>query len=336
MSHARRRQFLIGAAALAAAPLVAHAQRDERKRRVAFVLGASPLADMAGAEPAHPVLRVFIHELRSLGYVEGRNLVIERRTAEGRPERYVDIFTELAQRHTEVIVAVGGDARFKRACDAVRTIPVVVFGAPDPVKYGLAESLAHPGRNVTGLTYYTGPEIEAKRFELFKEALPTVTRASYLVIKGALQAPIVLAAKGAARAMGVELLFAEYEGHDFEKAFATIARQKPDALFASPYPAIYAYRQQVVALARQARLPDSYSHPEIAIAGGLMSYGVNTLDLGRRAAHYVDKILKGAHPGDLPIERPTKFDFIINLRTAGELGLTIPQSVLLRADRVIE
>ena len=330
-----RRQFLLCTGALLAAPFV-EAQQATRMRRVSFVLSHSPLAEMAGLEPAHPILRAFVHELRSLGYVEGRNLVLERRTAEGQLERYVDMFTELARLDTEVIVALGGYDPFKRACEAVSSIPVVMYGGSEPVKYGLARSLAHPGGNVTGLTYYTSPEVEAKRFQLLKEAVPALARASYLVPKGFLEDVIVVAARHAAQAMRLELLFVEYAGRDFAEAFAAIEQQKPDALFASPFPGIFASRQQVVRLARKARLPDSYAHPEMAAAGGLMSYGINTPDLGRRAAHYVDRILKGAKPGDLAIELPTKFDFVVNLGTARELGLKIPRSVLLGADRVIE
>ncbi len=333
----KRREFVALIGGVFTAPF-AYAQREDRPYRVAFVLAASPVAQMASPEPTHPIVRAFLHEMRSLGYAEGRNLILERRSIDGQPKRYPELFAELARLKTEVIVAVGGRAEFKRACDAVSNIAVVLFGAEEVVKYGLAKSLARPGGNVTGLEYYAGPELEAKRLQLLKEAVPTFARASYLVPKEALEGntPIVLAAKQAARTLGVELLFATYESNDFAGAFAAIERQKPDALFASPYPAVHANRQHVVAFARKARLPDSYSHPEMPMAGGLMSYGVNSPDLGRRAAHYVDKILKGAKPGDLPIERPTKFDFVVNLRTARELGLTIPQSVLLRADRVIE
>jgi putative ABC transport system substrate-binding protein len=330
-----RRQFLLCAGALLAAPLV-KAQQATRMRRVSFVLSHSPLGQMAGPEPVHPIFQAFLHELRSLGYVEGRNLVLERRTAEGQLERYVDIFTELARLNTEVIVALGGYAPFKRACDAVSNIPVVMFGGAEPVEHGLARSLAHPGGNVTGLIYYASPEVEAKRFQLLKEAVPKLARVSYLVPKGYLENEIVVAARHAAQRMHIELLFAEYAAHDIAAALATIEQQKPDALLVSPFPGPFAHRRQVVAFARKARLPDSYSHPEFPAVGGLMSYGIHSPDLGRRAAHYVDRILKGAKPGDLPIELPTKFEFVVNLGTAKELGLIIPRPLLLRADRTIE
>lgn len=337
MGQLLRRRFMLAAAALVAAPS-ARAESARSPARVAFVLNVSPLREMEGAEPAHPILRAFVHEMRSLGYTEGVNLILERRTLEGRRERVLEVFPELARLGTQVIVAVGGREEFKRACDAVGSVAVVTFGAADPVKYGLARSLAHPGGNVTGLLYFVGPDIEAKRLQLLKEMLPTMSRVAYLVPKDALEKrdEIVLGVAQTAQALDLKLVHATYEGHDFAPAFAAIEHEKPDALLASLYPAVYAYRKEVVAFARKQRLPDSYSHPEFAALGGLMSYAVDSPDLGRRAAHYVDKILKGSHPGDLPIERPTKFDFVVNLKTAKGLGLPVPQSVLLRADRVIE
>lgn len=330
-----RRRFLSYAGALLAAPLV-RAQATKSVRRVAFVLSHSPLGEMAGGEPDHPIFRAFVHELAGLGYVEGRNVVLERRTAEGRLERYVDIFTELARIDTEVIVALGGYAPFKRACDAVSGTPVVMFGGAEPVEQGLARSLAHPGGNVTGLVYYTGPEVEAKRLQLMQEAVPRLARASYLMPVGYQENEIIVAARRAAESMRIDLRFAEHAAHDFAAAFAAIEKYGPDAIFVSPFPATFAHRRQVVAFARRVRLPDSYSHPEMPELGGLMSYGIHTPDLGRRAAHYVDRILGGARPGDLPIERPTKFELVVNLGTATDLGLTIPQPLLLRAGRVIE
>lgn len=337
MNQFLRRRFLVASAAMIAAPL-ADAEQGRKTYRVAFVLGASPPKVMAGPEPPHPIVRAFIHEMRDLGYVEGQNLVLERRSLESHQDRFPTIFTELAKLDTQVIVSIGGREELKQACDAVSPTPVVLFAVGDPEKYGLAKSLAHPGGNVTGLKYYAGDELEAKRLQVFRDAMPGLTRASYLVPKEAVEKKdlIVEAARRAAHTLGIELLLATYEGHNFAEAFAVIAQQKPGALFVSPYPAIYAYRKEVVALARKARLPDAYSWPELVQVGGLISYGVNTPDLGRRAAQYVDKILKGAKPGDLPFEQPTRFDLVVNLRTARELGLTMPPSVLVRATQVIE
>ena len=337
MAKFPRRQFLLASAGLIVAPH-ARATQGQKIYRVAFILGASPPKVMAGPEPPHPIVRAFIHEMRSLGYVEGQNLVLERRSLETHQDRFPIIFAELAKLHTDVIVSIGGREELKRACDAVSPTPVVLFAAGAPEKQGLAKTLAHPGGNVTGLTYYPGDELEAKRIQVLKDTIPGLKRASYLLPTVAVEKkdPIVQAARRAADALGIELVIATYEGHNFKEAFAAIARQRPDALFVSPYPAIYAYRKEVVALARKARLPDAYSWPELAREGGMMSYGLSTPDLGRRSAQYVDKILKGAKPGDLPFEQPTKFDFVVNLRTARELGLDVPRSVLLRASEVIE
>jgi putative ABC transport system substrate-binding protein len=186
------------------------------------------------------------------------------------------------------------------------------------------------------LLYYVGPEIEAKRMQLLRELVPSVRRVTYLGQKGYEDNPITTAAVKAGREMGFDVQSIEVRSLEFDAAFAAIEASKPDALYVSPYPALYAYRDRVVAFARRARLPDIYAHPEFTELGGLMSYAVDTPYLGRRAAYYVDKILKGAKAGDLPIEMPAKFVFGVNLKTARELGLTIPQSILQRADRVIE
>lgn len=336
MVQFRRRQFLIATGVVLAVPFRAEAQRADHTHRVAFILTTSPIAEMAGAEPAHPIFLAFVREMRTLGYVEGRNLALERRSAEGRAELYQSIGAELVQLKTDVIVTAGGGAQVRRVRDATGTIPIVMLGSSAPEKFGLAQSLARPGGNVTGLLASAGYEMGGKRLQLLKEALPRVARVSFLGDKAAWEDPNAESARRAAKALDIELLFAEHLPENLEETFATIKRQNPDALLASGATAIYAQREKIVAFARMARLPDAYLFAEMAVAGGLMSYGVNAPDLGRRAAHYVDKILKGAKPGGLPIEQPVKFDFIVNLGTARSLGITIPQSVLVGADRVIE
>jgi ABC-type uncharacterized transport system substrate-binding protein len=333
----KRREFVAFLGGALAAP-VAYSQSAAKPHRVAFVLNVSPLGEMEGPEPAHPILRAFLHEMRTLGYTEGVNLVLERRTLEGHLERVESVFPELARRGSQVIVAVGGREEFKRACDAIGEVAVVLFGGAGLLTYGLAKSLAHPGGNVTGLMYAASPEIEAKRLQLLKELVPGLSRVAYLVPKVALEKrdEFVIAVEAAATTLGIELSHAVYEGNHLAPAFTAIDRSKPDALLASLYPAVYAYRNDVVAFARRIAIPACYSHPEFAALGGLLSYSVDSLDLARRAAGYVDKILKGAKPGDLPIELPSKFVLIVNLKTARALGLTVPQSLLLRADRVIE
>lgn len=331
-----RRDAVLALLALGIAPRGARAQRAEKMHRVAFILTVSPVAEMAGPEPAHPITRAFVHEMRTLGYAEGRNLVLERRSAEGRAERYPSIGAELVQLKTDVIVTAGVGVQVRRVRDATGTIPIVMLGSSAPVENGLAQSLARPGGNVTGLLAEASPEMSAKRLQLLKEILPNVSRVSYLGDKAAWEGLVADSLRRAARSLDIELLFAEHVPENLEETFARVERQNADALLASGATSIYAQRLQIVQFARKARLPDVHLFAEMAEAGALMSYGVNAPDLGRRAAHYVDKILKGAKPGDLPIEQPMKFDYIINLKTANALGIKIPQSVLIRADRLIE
>ena len=330
-----RRRFLCGAGALLVAPL-ARAQQAGRKYRVAAILTTSPVTEMAGQDPEHPMVRGFVHELRTLGYVEGRNLVLERRSAAGRLERYPSIVAELVRLKTDVIVTAGGSALLASAKGAWDSVPVVMFGADNPVPRGLAASLGRPGGNLTGLLAISGPENAAKRLQLLKEAIPTLSRVAYLSTKTVWEHPITRPIREAAASLGIELLHAEHKPDDLEATFAAIEQMHPDALFVSIGTESFGQRKQIVAFATRARLPGSYPFVPMVEDGGLMSYGVDVSHLGRRAAHYVDKILKGARPGDLPIEGPTKFELVINLRTARALGLTIPNVLLLQADRLIE
>jgi len=330
-----RRRFLCGAGALLVSPF-AGAQQAQRTYRVAAILTFAPVTEMAGQDPAHPMVRGFVHELRALGYVEGRNLVLERRSAAGKLERYPSIVAELVRLKTDVIVTAGGSALLASAKDAWDRVPVVMFGADNPVPRGLAASLGHPGGNLTGLLAISGPENAAKRLQLLKEAIPTLSRVAYLSTEPVWEYPITRAIREAAPALGIELVHAEHRPDDLEATFAAIERMHADALFVSIGTASFGQRKQIVAFATRAHLPGSYPFAPMVEDGGLMSYSVDVSDLGRRAAHYVDRILKGARPGDLPIEEPTKFELVINLRTARALGLTIPKALLLRADRVIQ
>lgn len=336
MGEVCRRRFLIASGSLLAAPLCAEAQSARKTNRVAFILTTSPIAEMAGPEPAHPSTRAFVDEMRTLGYVEGANLVLERRSAEGRRDKYPEIVAELVRRKTDVIVSAGGGALIRRAKEVTSTVPIVMLGSSQAVEFGLAASLARPGGNVTGLVAVTGPENEAKRLELLKEAIPRISRVAYLATNAAWNDPISEAVRRGALALGLELLHVEHLTQDLEKTFGAITRLRPDALFASLGPETFGQREQIIRFALANRLPGSYPFRELTEAGGVMSYGVDARDLGRGAARYVDKILKGAKPGDLPIEQPTKFELVINLKTAKALGIAIPESVLLRADQVIE
>jgi putative ABC transport system substrate-binding protein len=290
---------------------------------------------MAGPEPVHPPTRAFLHTLRSLGYVEGQNLVFERRSAEGKFERFTEIVAELVRLKTDVIVTVSTPLA-QAAKQVTTTVPIVVVRSVSPVEAGLVASLGRPGGNITGLTTNTGPEIEGKRLELLKDALPKISRVAYLRMKTDWEGPLGESVKAAAKALNVTLLHAQHTPNEYADAFAVIARQRPDALLVTDSPPAYAHRHLIVEFTVKNRLPGMYPWREPVEAGGLMSYGVSISDLFRRAAGYVDKILKGAKPADLPIEQPTKFELVINLKTAKALGLTIPQSVLIRADEVIQ
>jgi len=336
MGPIERRQFLVAAAGLVVAPLTAQAQRAKRTYRVAAVLTTSPIAEMTGPEPEHPLIRAFVRELRTLGYVEGENLILERRTAGGKPERYPGIIAELVKLHMDVIVTAGGSGLLASAKGVWDGVPVVMFGSNNPVPLGLAKSLAHPDGNLTGLLALPGPGIAAKRLQLLKEAIPGLSRVAFLSTQAVWEAAITQPIRDAAPAMGIELLHAEHKPSDLEATFSAIERIHPQALFVSIGTESFGQRRQIVEFAKKAQLPGSYPFAPMVDLGGLMSYSLSISDLGRRAAHYVDKILKGAKPGDLPIEGPAKFTLAINLKAAKELGIVIPQSLLLQADRVVE
>ena len=324
------------AVAVLTASFPATAQQAGKVHRVALVVTTTPIAEMAGPDPVHLITRAFVHELRALGYVEGRNVIVERRSAEGKPERYPDIIAELVRLKTDVIAAGGSAVVVQQLKERASNIPIVMIGVNEPVKLGLVASLARPGGNITGITSASGPENEPKRLQLLKEVIPRLSRVGYLATKQDWDLPSAQAIRRAAPSLGMELLHAEHNSADIDATLAALARQRPDALVASLTGPTYAHRHQIVEFALKARLPGIYPFPEMAETGGLMSYGVSGPDLARRTARYVDKILKGAKPGDLPIEQPTKYELVINLKAAREIGITIPESVLLRADRVIE
>ena len=331
------RLSLVVAVCILAAPLAAGAQQAGKVYRVGLILTTSPISEMAGPNPVHPTTRAFVQGLRALGYVEGQNLILERRSAEGRFERFGDIVAELVRLKADVIVTVG-DPLARAAKAVTTTVPIVMASSTDPVGGGLVQGLARPGGNITGLTTLVGPEIEAKRLELLRETLPRVSRVAYLGSKEDKdwESPWGKSVRTAAQGLGVTLVLAEHTPHQYTDAFTRISRARLEALFVGPSAAAYADRGLIVDFATRARLPSTFRFREPVEIGGLMSYGANVADVFRRAAGYVDKILKGAKPADLPVEQPTKFELVINLRTAKALGLTIPPSVLLRADQLIE
>jgi putative ABC transport system substrate-binding protein len=331
-----RRHFLLTSlAGVVATPVVADAQQAVKVYRVGLIFPSPPVSEMAGPEPVNNGARAFIRALRAFGYVEGRNLILERRSAEGRLERFAPIVSELLSLNVDVIV-VSSTSLAQRAREATTAVPIVLGVSTDPVGSGLAQSLAWPGGNVTGLTADAGPEIQGKRLELLKGAVPRASRVAFLGTKKLWDVVYETSIKAGAQALGLTVFLAEHTPTEYTDAFTLISRERPDALFVAPSSENYAQRRLIVDFATSNRLPSVHAFREAVEVGGLMSYGVNVGDLFRRAAGYVDRILKGAKPGDLPIAQPTAFELVINLKTAKALGLTIPPSLLARADQVIE
>ena len=326
-----RRAFLAATGAvLLAAPLAAEAQQAGRVPRIAWLGGQA-------RETAHPYVRAFQQGLKDLGWVEGQNIVIEWRFSGGRAELLPDLAAELVRLRVDLIVVPSSPAALA-AKNATKTIPLVTVALGDPVALGLVASLAQPGGNITGLTNSVGPEIAGKQLELLKEVVPKVSRMAVLWNPNTRGNALALReTEIAARALGLELQPLEARSlNDFDRAFAAMTAKRAGALLVLGDVMFSTHRNRLADLAAKRRLPAMYPARESVEAGWLMSYGPNTLELFRRAATYVDRILKGAKPADLPVEQPTKFELVINLKTAKSLGLTIPQSLLLRADEVIQ
>jgi ABC-type uncharacterized transport system substrate-binding protein len=324
---------LIGLAVVLALSLVlallAVEAQQARVHRIGFISSASSSA-MAARDEA------FRQGLRTLGYVVGQNITIEYRWADGKNERLPGFAAELVNLKLDVIVTHGGVAT-RAVKEASTTIPIVIAAADDPLAAGLVVSLARPGGNITGLSLMT-PDLTAKRLELLKEILPELTRVAVLWNSGnPISEPELRKAEAAARSLGLQLQsLGMRDPHEFPSAFSSMKRERAGALFVLPDAMFFGLRNEIVDLAASSRLPLVAHLREFANAGGLMTYGPNVADVHRRAAEYVDRILKGAKPGDLPVQQPTKFELVINLKTAKALGLTIPQSLLMRADEVIQ
>jgi ABC-type uncharacterized transport system substrate-binding protein len=311
-----------------ATPLVAEAQPEGKTYRVGTLTTASQ------AEGAR-YIKTLEDGLRKLGWVEGRTLAFEHRYANLRPERLPDLAAELVRLKVDVIVA-GSNSVIAAARGATTMLPIVTVFASRPVESGFVASLARPGGNVTGLTIDVAPETTGKRLQLLKEVAPRLSRVAVLRYFSG-RAADRKATEDAARTLGVTVQGVDVRGPgDFDRAFAAIAHQRADGLYVWLHPAMITLRGRIVDFAARNRLPAVYESREFADAGGLMTYGVDNHDLYRRAATYVDRILRGAKPADLPIEQPIKFELVINGKTAKALGLTIPPSVLLQADHVIE
>ena len=321
-----RRAFLSTmAGGLLAAPLAAEGQQPRKVPRIGVLGGQSP-------EISPPIL-VLREGLRELGYVEGQSIAIEWRWAQGKDERYSDLAAELVKLKVDIIVAPT-TAGAQAAQRATKTIPIVMGFVSDPVALGLVANVARPGGNITGLGVPT-PEIAGKRLQLLREVAPTVARVA--VLSDPSQPADLRGTEAAAQALGVQLQVWKVEsGGELDRAFTAIARERTAGIIILGSTTLFANRARIAQLAVRYRLPTSAWARELTEAGCLMSYGANLHDVARRAAYFVDRILKGAKPGDLPIEQPTKFELVINLKTAKALGLTIPPSLLGRADEVIQ
>jgi putative ABC transport system substrate-binding protein len=307
----------------------AEAQRPAKIPRIGFLASGSPSSDGAWIE-------AFRQGLRELGYVEGNNIIIDYRYGEGKTERFPDLATELEQLKVDVIVVAGATAT-RATKNVTKLIPIVMANVTDPVALGLVVSLARPGGNITGLTNLA-PELSGKRLELLKETLPQLGRVAVLGDPSSPSyAPGWRETEIAARSLGVQVqpLEVRAPNPDFAGVFSAITRHRAEALLTLSQPLIRVYREQIVDVTVKRRMPAIFHTREFVEAGGLMSYAPSSTDPYRRAATYVDKILKGTKPADLPVEQPMKFEFIINLKAAKQIGLTIPPNVLARADKVI-
>ena len=323
--------FLVVAVVVVAA--IAQAQQPKKVPLIGYLSNADAATDSARAEGIRLALR-------ELGYIEGQNIAIEYRFAEGRREREPGLAAELVRLKVDIIVVAAGDAMVRAAKNATKTIPIVMIGlGSDPVRAGHVESLARPGGNVTGLTALN-TELGGKRLELLKEAVPKLARVAVLYDPANPHSFREVKELLPADARALKLTIEPWEIRavdDFEKVFAALNKQRPDGLYAlTAGPVMRPNLKRIVGFALKSRLPSTYTGRESVDAGGLMSYGADLADSYRRVAVYVDKILKGAKPADLPVEQPTKFELVINLKTAKQIGLTIPPNVLARADKVIK
>jgi putative ABC transport system substrate-binding protein len=323
---------ILVAVVLLAVAVIGEAQQPKKVPRIGYLSPSDAATESTRSEPIR-------RALRELGYIEGQNIAIEYRYAEGKVDRFPELLAELVRLKVDIIVASGGTRLVLAARNSTKTIPIVMAGAGvDPVEAGFVESLARPGGNVTGITTLSR-ELGGKRLELLKEAVPKLARVA--VLYDAASPGIVLDVKEvlpvAARALGLTVQPWEVrDASGFERIFAALNKQRPDGLSVAPGRLTVANQRRIADFALKSRLPSMYSSREGVDVGGLMSYGADIVDSYRRIAYFVDRILKGAKPADLPVEQPTKFELVINLKTAKQIGLTIPPNVLARADRVIK
>ena len=334
----KRRTFIAGLGGAAAWPVVARGEQAGRVYRIAWVHPSVPISDLT-ENSSSQAYRAFVGEFRRLGYVEGQNLIFDRYSGEGRPERYEELARHVVTRQPDVIFSVGNpmDRLLKRAS---ATIPIIALVA-DPVANGLSTSLAHPDANLTGVSIDAGIEIWGKRLALLKEMVPGLASAGFLSSKHAWEDAVQMAQlRDAASRLSISLVGCTLDGPlqeaEYRRLFAAMTHDRPNALVVSSEPENFASRAIIVRLAEEAELPTIYPVREFTELGGLMSYGTDILDIYRQAARQIDLVLKGAKPSDIPFYQQTKFELVINLKTAKALGLSVPPSLLARADEVIE
>jgi putative ABC transport system substrate-binding protein len=324
-----RRELIAAIGGAVTWPLVARAQQGGKR----YTIG---IFSAGGAGVQAALNSAFFDGLRELGWVEGKNIVFENRNAENRLERLPELAADLVRLKVDVIAASGTLAPLA-VKQATKTIPIVMTAAGDPLGSGLVASLARPGGNVTGMSLMV-PDLGAKRLELLKEVLPRFSRVAVLWnAANPYSALVFKETQAGGRTLGIEVQSLEVRGpEDFDRAFETVRRLRPDALITVEDPLTASYTTRIAEFTARQQLPSLHGIREFVAAGGLMSYGANIADLFRRAAYYVDKILKGAKPADLPVQQPTKFELVINTKTAKALGLEVPPMLLARADEVIE
>ncbi len=326
---------------LLAAPVPSLGQQLEKVYRIGWLWSSRPETNPRVCwRKASPFRQAWTEAMRGRGYVLGHNLAVECRYTDGREERAVPFATELVNLKPELILASGTN-QVRAAKQVTSTIPIVMHDVIEPVRRGLVASLARPGGNITGVTDTAGVEMYAKYLQLLKEAVPTISRVAALRYSSVLREPAWsseqnIQIEAEARTLGVVLQsYYVTAPEELETAFAAMVKAKSDALLVWPHPSLAIHVRRIIDLAAQSRLPAMYPDKPHAEIGGLMAYAVDPLDIGRRLAEYVDRIFKGAKPGDLPVEQPTKFTLILNLKTAKALGLTVPPALLIQAEEVI-
>jgi putative ABC transport system substrate-binding protein len=315
-------------------PFAAYAHGGQKVYRVGYIVQDGP--DFWKPDLNNPRVRAFYSGLRDLGYAENHNLVLKRRSAEGKGlTRTAEIGAELISEGIDLIIVNAGSMA-KELMGVTSTVPILMAASVDPVAQGIVSNLARPGGNVTGFSVQAGPEFDTKRLEFLKELVPGLSRVAFLGLRGDWENTNAAAVRAAAEAMGVGLFLAEHSRTNYDDAFDLLAKERPDGLIVALQPASYHNRLIIIEFVLRQRIPTIYPDPQHVLDGGLMCYAVDYTELSAQVAGYADKILRGAKPGDLPVQQPTKFELVINTTAAKVLGLTIPASLLARADKVIE